>query len=104
MLVLDLGGKKLQWKGPALLTLIALSAFLGILFVLVEAYWTEEPVFPIRLMLHQDVLTSYLIAGLQIGAQTGVSPLSFPSSQSGHVLSAIPLQGHVHCATLFSSL
>lgn len=80
MLVLDLGGQKLPWKGPAVLTLIALSAFLGILFVLVEAYWAKEPVFPIRLMLHRDVLISYLIAGLQIGAQTGVSPLSSPSS------------------------
>lgn len=72
MLVLDLGGQRLPWKGPAVFSLVALSAISGILFVLVEAYWAQEPIFPTRLMTHQDVLTSYLIAALQIGAQTGV--------------------------------
>lgn len=79
MLVLDLGGQKQPWTGPVVLGLVALSASLEILFLLVEAYWAKEPIFPIRLILHWDVLTSYLISGLQIGAQSGVRSLSCPS-------------------------
>ena len=62
----------MPWNSPLILVLASLSLVLGLLFLLVEGYWTKEPVFPLRLLIHRDVLTAYLIAGLQTAAQLGV--------------------------------
>ena len=72
VMALDLGGQDLPWDSPMILFLGALAVVLGGLFLLVEEYWAREPVFPIRLLVHRDVVTSYLIAGLQVAAGIGV--------------------------------
>jgi hypothetical protein len=72
LLVLDLGGQKMPWNSALVLVLASLSLVLGLSFLLVEGYWAKEPVFPLRLLIHRDVLTAYLIAGIQTAAQLGV--------------------------------
>ena len=75
----------MPWDSPLVLVLTSLSLALGLLFLLVEGYWAKEPVFPLRLLIHRDVLTAYLIASLQTAAQLGVGwdfhligPLRYP--------------------------
>ena len=73
LMALDLGGQKYPWSHPLIWMLFASSAFLGLLFFLVEAHWAKEPIFPLRLLVHGDVVTAYLVACLQTGAQYAVS-------------------------------
>jgi hypothetical protein len=86
LLFMDLGGQKMPWNSPLVVVLASLSLSLGLLFLLVEGYWAKEPVFPLRLLIHRDVLTAYLIAGLQTAAQLEVGwdccsmgPICYPS-------------------------
>lgn len=72
LLALDLGGQKVSWTHPIVWILLSSSAVLGIVFLLVEAYVAQEPIFPLRLMVHQDVVVAYLVTGLQSCAQLGV--------------------------------
>ena len=73
LIALDLGGQKLPWNHPIIWMLFISSAVLGILFLLVEAYWAKDPIFPLSLLTHRDVVTAYLAAGFQIAAQFAVS-------------------------------
>jgi hypothetical protein len=43
------------------------------IFVIVEGFWAKEPIFPLRLLLNRDVITSYVNLGFQTGAQGAVS-------------------------------
>jgi hypothetical protein len=45
-------------------------------FLLVERFWTIEPIFPLHLLANREVVTSYLIARLQVAGQTAVSEVS----------------------------
>ena len=72
LLALDLGGQKVRWTHPIIWILLSLSAVFGIIFLAVEAYVAQEPIFPLRLMVHPDVVVGYLVTGLQACAQLGV--------------------------------
>lgn len=72
LLALDLGGQKIRWTHPIIWILLSSSALFGIAFLLVEAYVAQEPIFPLRLMVHRDVVVAYLVTGLQSCAQLGV--------------------------------
>lgn len=69
LLALDLGGQKVHWTHPIVWILISSSTAVGIIFLLVEGYVAPEPIFPLSLMVHRDVVAGYLITGLQTGAQ-----------------------------------
>ncbi len=72
LLVLDLGGQKIPWRHPAIWIILASSAAMGLVFVIVEGYVAREPIFPLRLLIHRDVVTAYLVMALQVAAQFGV--------------------------------
>ena len=65
LLVLDLGGQKMSWSSPKVLTMLASSLVSGNLFLLVEGFWAKEPIFPLRLLLNRDVFTSYVNLAFQ---------------------------------------
>jgi hypothetical protein len=73
LLALDLGGTTDKWLSSTVLSLVATSIVLGIGFVLVEAYWAREPVFPLRLLRNRHVVSSYVNLGAQTAAQIAVS-------------------------------
>lgn len=75
LLVLDLGGQKLPWSHPVIWILLTSSIALGIIFLFVEGFVAKEPIFPLKLLTQRDVVTAYLVAALQAGAQYGVHPL-----------------------------
>jgi hypothetical protein len=70
LLILDLGSKR--GSAPKISVLAVLAVVLCGFFVLVEKRWAREPIFPLSLLANRDVVTSYLIAALQVSAQSGV--------------------------------
>ena len=75
LLVVDLGGQKIPWDHPAIWTILASSVVMGLLFLLIEGYVAREPIFPLRLLVHRDVVTAYILLALQLAAQFGVQLL-----------------------------
>ncbi len=73
LLVLDLGGQRMPWTDPLVLGLFAASTVSLSLFTLVEGFLAKEPIFPLRLLLNRDVITSYINLCFQNGAQGAVS-------------------------------
>lgn len=73
LIALDIGGQKYPWNNPIIWILFASSAVLGLFFLLVEAYWAKEPIFPLGLLIHRDVVTAYLALCSQTAAQFAVS-------------------------------
>ncbi|KAL8296107.1 hypothetical protein RB600_001548 [Gaeumannomyces tritici] len=74
----------LTTRNPVVLGLAAAACVFGALFVAVEEWWALEPIFPIDLLRHRDVLLLYLIAGTQSAAQLGLTfavPLYFQVTQ-----------------------
>jgi hypothetical protein len=72
LLVLDLGGQQIPWSDVRILAMFSASLVTGICFLLVEAFWATEPVFPLRLLLNRDVVTSYINLCFQSAAQMAV--------------------------------
>lgn len=70
LLILDLGSKR--DSAPKISVLAVLVVVLCGFLVWVEKRWAREPIFPLSLLAHRDVVTSYLMAALQIAAQSGV--------------------------------
>ncbi|KAL8306486.1 hypothetical protein RB597_003005 [Gaeumannomyces tritici] len=71
-------------RNPAVLGLAAAACVFGALFVAVEERWALEPIFPIDLLRHRDVLLLYLVACTQAAAQFGLTfvvPLYFQVTQ-----------------------
>lgn len=62
---------------PTILAFFAASVATGTLFLVVEGFWAREPIFPLRLLLNRDVVTSYVNLGFQTGAQGAVRPHIF---------------------------
>jgi hypothetical protein len=56
-----------------ILLLLGASVVALNIFVIVEGLWAKEPIFPLRLLLNRDVITSYMNLGFQTGAQGAVS-------------------------------
>lgn len=81
---IDLGGKSYPWTHPLILGLFASALLLGGLFLLVEARWAANPVFPLSLFRDRNVVASYAITGCQTAAQLGLMfsvPIYFQVSQ-----------------------
>lgn len=81
LLVLELGGKRIPFTHPTILSLLAASLVTGHLFLLVEGFVAKEPIFPLRLMLNRDVVASYINLGFQTGAQMAVRSSSLTKEQ-----------------------
>ena len=75
LMVLEMGGQRVIWTSPKILTLLGSSLIAGNLFILVEGVWAKEPICPLRLLLNRDVVTSYINLAFQTGAQGAVSVL-----------------------------
>lgn len=72
LLILDMGGKQMSFTSPAMVGLICTTTGTAAAFVLIEAYWANEPVFPLRLAANRGVASAYTMAALQLAAEYGV--------------------------------
>ncbi|KAI2634021.1 major facilitator superfamily transporter [Xylaria nigripes] len=68
LIPLQIGGVKVSWTHPLIWGLFATGILLLCFFVLNEARWVREPAFPIRLIKHRDVLSSYVTITCIFGA------------------------------------
>jgi hypothetical protein len=71
LLPIELGGVKLPWSHPTVITLFSLSPVLLFVFVAVEKR-QAEPILPLEIFHRRDAVLSFAILGLQIAAQLGV--------------------------------
>ncbi|KAI3317826.1 MFS general substrate transporter [Xylariaceae sp. AK1471] len=72
MLPIEIGGVKVPWTHPIVLGLFG-AGFLTLgVFVVNEARWAEEPAFPLRLIKHRDIFSSYLVICFLAAAQTSL--------------------------------
>jgi hypothetical protein len=72
LLPIELGGAKLPWTHPIILSLLTLSGILLYLFIFVERR-EEEPILPLEIFHRRDAVLSFLIMGLQMAAQISVN-------------------------------
>lgn len=72
LLAVDLGGKNTAWNSPVIIGLLAGATGCGVLFFITEKYLAREPVFPLKLLGHYVVVTSYLQILIQSAIQTAV--------------------------------
>ncbi|KAK7965873.1 Vacuolar membrane amino acid uptake transporter fnx2 [Apiospora aurea] len=63
---------KSPWTHPLILLLVLATLAFGALFLATEACWAAEPIFPVELLKHRDVLLTYFVTAAQGGAQLGL--------------------------------
>ena len=73
LLILDFGGQKIPWSHPMISILGAFLALLLTVFVVVEGYWSAEPIFPLPFLAKRDVYLPCLTQFLQVAGQFSVS-------------------------------
>lgn len=61
LLVLDMGGDKIPWSSPVLVSLAILVIFFSVLFCAVEKFWAAEPIFPLYLLANGHVIIFYSV-------------------------------------------
>ncbi|GKT45490.1 vacuolar membrane-associated protein iml1 [Colletotrichum spaethianum] len=84
LLPIEIGGTKVPWTHPLIFVLFGAAAVLGGLFAATEEWWAEEPIFPLELLKHRDIVLTYIVSGAQIAAQLGLMfsvPLYFQVTQ-----------------------
>lgn len=92
LLAVNVAAQELRILDPLVLCLCAIWVASTLFFWLIEAYVAREPIYPLRLFIQQDVITSYLCVGLQTMAQLTVSHTDFQTpSPKLTVLSLPPL-------------
>ncbi|KAF1813933.1 MFS general substrate transporter [Eremomyces bilateralis CBS 781.70] len=85
LLILDLGGTMIPWNSPLIPVLVTGMLLCGGLFIVTEKYWAKQPIFPLSLLTHYDVFTSYLILMFQSCSQIAlmsIVPLYFTVTQN----------------------
>lgn len=84
LLPIEIGGTKIPWTHPLIFVLFGAAVVLGGLFAATEKWRTKEPIFPLELLKHRDVVLTYFITGAQVAAQLGLMfsvPLYFQVTQ-----------------------
>ncbi|GAB7355427.1 hypothetical protein MBLNU459_g5939t2 [Dothideomycetes sp. NU459] len=85
LLALDMGGEKYPWRHPLIIGLFVGAIVSALVFCLVEKFWAKEPIFPLSLLSHYVVATSYAILTIQTAIQVALMflvPLYFQVTQN----------------------
>ncbi|KAL6360760.1 hypothetical protein LRP88_06468 [Fusarium phalaenopsidis] len=61
LLVLDIGGDKMPWSSPVLVSLAILGILFSALFYAAEKFWATEPIFPLHLLANGHVVIFYSV-------------------------------------------
>jgi hypothetical protein len=73
LLAIEIGGQRYPWISTPVLGLFVAGFVSASLFIVIEKYWALEPIFPLQMFGHKDVIFSYFVFALQIAAQLTVS-------------------------------
>ena len=71
LLPLEIGGDRVPWSDHRIALLFAAALVFGIMFLAVEGWIAKEPIIPLSVLWHKEVLLSSLIMMCQVGAQVG---------------------------------
>lgn len=85
LIFLEMGGTMISWVSWQASVLVSVGILTGSLFCVAEKRWAKEPIFPLELLGHYDVFTSYLILAFQNASQTALMlfiPLYFEVTQN----------------------
>jgi len=72
LLPLEIGGDRIPWSDHRIALLFAAALTFGFLFLAVEGWFAKEPIIPLSVVRHKEVLLSSLIMMCQVGAQVGL--------------------------------
>ncbi|KAI8302633.1 major facilitator superfamily transporter [Colletotrichum sp. SAR11_240] len=72
LLPIEIGGTKVPWTHPLIFIFFGAAIVLGGLFAATEQWWAKEPIFPLEILKHRDVVLTYFITGAQVAAQLGL--------------------------------
>ncbi|KAF6805739.1 major facilitator superfamily transporter [Colletotrichum sojae] len=84
LLPIEIGGTRIPWTHPLIFVMFGAAIVLGGLFAATEEWWAKEPIFPLELLKHRDIVLTYIITGAQVAAQLGLMfsvPLYFQVTQ-----------------------
>lgn len=91
LMVLEIGGTMISWISWQAAVLVFIGVLTGALFYIAEKRWAKEPIFPLELLGHYDIVTSYLILAFQNASQTALMlyiPLYFEVTQNSSTAEA----------------
>ena len=69
---IEIGGTKVPWTHPIIFGLLGASVLLAGLFAATEEWWAKEPIFPLDLLRHRDIVLGYVVTSAQAAAQLGL--------------------------------
>lgn len=72
LLPMEIGGDRIPWSDYRITALFVAALSFGILFLVVEGRIAREPIIPLSVLRHKEVLLSSLIMMCQIAAQVGL--------------------------------
>ncbi|KAH6622024.1 major facilitator superfamily domain-containing protein [Boeremia exigua] len=72
LLPMEIGGDRIPWSDHRIFMLFAAALIFGGLFLAVEGWVAKEPIIPLSVLHHKEVLLSSLIMMCQVGAQVGL--------------------------------
>jgi MFS family permease len=70
LLPLEIGGDRVAWSSPTIIILFGGATLFGIIFLYIEARIAKEPMVPVHLLQHRDVVASGFVMLFQCAAQT----------------------------------
>ncbi|KAJ4343929.1 hypothetical protein N0V95_006531 [Ascochyta clinopodiicola] len=72
LLPMEIGGDRIPWSDHRIALLFAAALAFGVLFLVVEGRVAKEPIIPLSVLRHKEVLLSSLIMVCQTSAQVGL--------------------------------
>jgi MFS family permease len=70
LLPLEIGGERVAWSSPTIIALFAAAVVFGLLFLAIEGWVAKEPIVPLPLLRHRDVVMPGFVMFCQCAAQT----------------------------------
>lgn len=70
LLPLELGGDRVPWSSPKIIVLFLGALVFGLVFLAIEKWVAREPIVPLPLLRHRDVVASCFVMFWQCAAQT----------------------------------
>ena len=77
LLILGLGGQRLSWNDPIIISLTAIFVVSSTAFGMREGFWAKKPLIPMWLMRKNGVGLFCVVQILLFGARSAVSKLTF---------------------------
>jgi hypothetical protein len=88
--VLDVGGQKFPWDTPIIIGVLLSGVTSAVLFT-VSAKVVQEPIFPLRLITHYDLVTNYVLVLFAVLAQMSLMmsvPIYFQATKNANTAAA----------------